>query len=637
MVPVNKYYPKPLTASDAPNALTERIKELNCLYGISNLFENQDVSLSWIMQRAVELIPAAWQYPENACARIKLDGQEYISANFKESCWCQSTDIILNSNLVGNVDVYYIQEPPESNDGPFIEEEARLLRAIGERLSKVLWLKRYEEAIKESEERYRVLTEQVDEGVALVQNGRFYYVNPAFCKMFNLHSPAAINNCFVHAPPVENADEISRLYGSKVESISNKESIIEYSDLNSVEQIDNSRSDRVHNTKVHDLHIANKAGEVPLARAYEVHSFDRSDKRLWVQACHSPITFKGSPALLSTFKDITEIKEEQMAVQHMADLLNNENRMLRSSLKERYRLGDIFGHSQAMQAVYELILKAATTDANVAVFGESGSGKELVAQAIHNYSLRKKRRFVAVNCGAIQESLFEREFFGHRKGAFSSAHADSSGYLDMADKGTLFLDEISELTVNMQAKLLRAIEGGEYRPVGSTETVSSDFRIISASNVSLTDKVASGCMRTDFFYRIQVIQIQLPPLRNRKQDIPLLVEHLLRKIDAKSEILRVPGRIMDTLIEYDWPGNVRELRNVLQRYITLGNIEFLSPNQESPISLMPPKDLNLRQAVEHIENTLIRNALEQTGGNRTQAAGLLGISRRALFRKMVSL
>ena len=322
-----------------------------------------------------------------------------------------------------------------------------------------------------------------------------------------------------------------------------------------------------------------------------------------------------------------------MAAQRTADLLNHENRVLRSSLKERYRLGDILGRSAPMQMVYELILKAAATDASVAIFGESGVGKELVARAIHDHSSRKNKRFIAVNCGAIQESLFEREFFGHRKGAFSSAHADSPGYLDMTDGGTLFLDEVSEFTINMQAKLLRAIEGGGYRPVGSTETILSDFRIISASNAALGDKVSNGEMRNDFFYRIQVIQIQLPPLRNRKQDIPLLVEHFLRKMKNPSGTVRVPGRIMDILIEYDWPGNVRELRNVLQRYITLGQLEFFS---HSPQDRLVPitADLDLREAVQQLEKSLFSKALRQTGGNRTQAASLLGISRRALFRKM---
>ncbi|HUV78712.1 MAG TPA: sigma-54-dependent Fis family transcriptional regulator [Desulfobacterales bacterium] len=581
---------KPSSVSPAPKALAERIKELNCLYGISNLLENQDVSLPWIMQRAVELIPAAWQYPENACARITLEGQTYTSQKFKPTRWFQNTRIELNDKCVGEVYVYYLQAPPVGDGGPFLVEEDRLLRAIGERLSKVLWLKRSEEALKESEERYRVLTEQVSEGVALVQNSHFCYVNPEFCKIFNVPLSEDLIGGLVHNPPAGAADEIVRIYGPR-------------------------------------------AGGITKVRIEDIHRLTRSEKTIWIQVCHSPITFQGQPALLSTFKDVTEIKEQQMAAQRTADLLNHENRLLRSSLKERYRLGDILGRSAAMQKVYELILKAAATDANVAIFGESGVGKELVARAIHDHSYRKNKQFVAVNCSAIQESLFEREFFGHRKGAFSSAHTNSPGYLDMADGGTLLLDEVSELTINMQAKLLRAIEGDGYRPVGSAETISSDFRIISASNTVLGDKVSNGEMRNDFFYRIQVIQILLPPLRNRKQDIPLLVEHFLRKMKNPSGTVRVFGRIMDHLIEYDWPGNVRELRNVLQRYITLGQLEFLSP---SPQDKMAPitSDLHFRDAVLRLERSLISKALQQTGGNRTQASALLGISRRALFRKM---
>ena len=583
---------KPLRSSIASNALLERIKELNCLYGISNLLENQDVSLSWIMKRAVELIPAAWQYPEIACACISIDGRKYASKNFKPSRWRQNAKIILNGEQVGDVDVCYVHKPPVEDGHLFLEEEGRLLRAIGERLSKVLWLKRSEEALKESEERYRTLTEQVAEGVALVQNLRFCYVNPAFCQMFGVPSTEDMRNGRIHHPPAGDTDAISKFYGSMADDI-----------------------------------VKNKFEEV--------HPLTRSGKTYWVQVCHSPITYRGQPALLSTFKDITELKEQQIAAQRMANHLDKENRMLRSSLKERYRLGEILGRSPAMQKVYELILKAAATDASVAVFGESGSGKELVAHAIHDHSTRKNKRFVAVNCGAIQESLFEREFFGHRKGAFSSAHADAPGYLDMADGGTLFLDEISELTQNMQAKLLRAIEGGGYRPVGGAETLSADFRIISASNTVLGDKVTSGHMRKDFFYRIQVIQIQLPTLRDRKQDIPLLIEHFLRQMKAPSGMTKVPGHILDILMAYDWPGNVRELRNVLQRYITLGHVEFMVPGSESkkiPIAM----GIDLRETVQELEKSLITKALHQAGGNRTKAAHLLGISRRALFRKMAN-
>jgi len=307
---------------------------------------------------------------------------------------------------------------------------------------------------------------------------------------------------------------------------------------------------------------------------------------------------------------------------------------LRTSLKERYRFGNILGRSPLMQGVFELILKAAVTDASVAIYGESGSGKELVAHAIHEHSSRKDGRLVAVNCGAVQESLFEREFFGHRKGAFSSAYADSAGYLDLADKGTLFLDEVSELTVNMQAKLLRAIEAG-IPPVGGTETVSTDFRIISASNVPLREKVSSGQMRKDFFYRLQVIQIELPPLRDRKEDIPLLVDHFVQTMSQPrtqprfratswifslntigrqcSRVTQCSATVSDT-----WPTRVPLAQSGCRQDLDVG-----AATQPGP-------------AVQQLESSLVAQALQQAGGNRTRAAALLGISRRALFRKIAT-
>lgn len=581
------HIPRPLPVSMAPNALTERVKELNCLYGISNLVEIQDVSLPWILTRAVELIPAALQFPEKACARIKLDNHEYLSTNFKETRWGRNTKIMLNGRHVGDLDVFYVEAVCPDESGLFLEEESQLLRAISERLSRVLWMKLSEEALRESEERYRVLMEQVTDGVCLVQNLLFCYVNPAFCRMFNIPSPEAMTGQSVRSVTVGDGEDIMHMYYS-------------CTDTGCEEKLEN------------------------------VYRLTRPDRTVWVQASHTPITFKGRPALLSTFNDVTEIKEQQVVAQHLAAQLNDENRLLRSSLKDRYRFGNIIGRSPLMQEVFELILKAAVSDASVAVFGESGSGKELVAQSIHEHSPRKNRNFVAVNCGAVQESLFEREFFGHRKGAFSGAHADSAGYLDLADHGTLFLDEVSELTVGMQAKLLRAIEGGGFRPLGSTETKYPDLRIISASNVSLGEKVSRGQMRNDFFYRLQVIQIQLPPMRQRKQDIPLLVDHFADNISPSA--VKIPGHIMDRLLEYDWPGNVRELRNVLQRYVTLGKLEFLAPGMiGSQVSTEP--DFQLDRALRQLEESLITQALSQTGGNRTRAAALLGISRRALSRK----
>ncbi len=580
-----------IPVSAAPNALVERVKELNCLYGISNLLEVQDVSLPWIMVRAVELIPAALQYPEKACACIRLDGHEYLSANFQRTRWCRNTPIMLHGNHVGDLTVFYNEGFHPDNQGLFLEEESHLLRAISERLSRVLWMKQSEQALRESEERYRVLMEQVTDGVTLIQDSRFCYVNPVFCKIFNVSSPEELIDRPVH--DVENCDD----------------------------------------DDIPKMYLACGEGRVEDG-SEQLFRLDRPERPLWIKVCHTPITFRGRAAVLSTFNDVTDIKEQQVAAQHLADQLHDENLVLRSSLRERYRFGNILGRSAAMQDVFELILKAAVTDASVVIFGESGSGKELVAQAIHDRSSRKDQNFVAVNCGAVQEPLFEREFFGHRKGAFSSAHMNSAGYLDLADKGTLFLDEVGELTVSMQAKLLRAIEGGGYRPLGGTETVMSDFRIISASNVTLQEKVKNGQMRSDFFYRLQVIQIQLPPLRERREDIPLLVDHFVRKISPAPGTPKIPGNIMDTLMEYEWPGNVRELRNVLQRYLTLGRLEFLTPSLADGGKTVLLPQLNLIHAVKQIEASLIAQALQQAGGNRTRAAEMLGISRRALFRKI---
>jgi len=364
-----------------------------------------------------------------------------------------------------------------------------------------------------------------------------------------------------------------------------------------------------------------------------VFSSTRDDQPNWYQACRSPITIKGRPAILSTFRDVSEIKAQEIAASIKAESLHQENLALKSTLKDRYRFGNLIGKSTAMREVYELILKAATTDASVVIFGESGTGKELVARAIHGQDVRRKGRFVAVNCGAVQETLFEREFFGHSKGAFSGAHANAPGFLDLADGGTLFLDEVGELTNPMQVKLLRAIEGGGYCPVGNTKSRFSDFRVISASNRSLSENIRTGRMRNDFFFRIQVIQITLPPLRERKEDIPLLVEHFLKENRNDTQTACVPGWLLDRLADYDWPGNVRELKNVLQRYVTLHRLEFFNPHRFENAA-QSPASLEIQKAVAGLEKSMIYSAIGQARGNRTQAAKLLGISRRALFRKL---
>jgi len=321
--------------------------------------------------------------------------------------------------------------------------------------------------------------------------------------------------------------------------------------------------------------------------------------------------------------------------------LRNENILLRLTIRDRYKFKNIIGNCQAMQDVFELILKAATTDDNVFIYGESGTGKELVAQAIHDTSDRKDKTFIAVNCSAIPESLIESEFFGTAKGAFTGAHADKKGYLEAADGGTLFLDEIGDISPNLQVKLLRAIDGGGFSPVGSRRVVRPDLRIIAASNKDLQLMVGINNIREDFFFRIHVIPIHLPPLRERGDDIFILINHFLKEYGASHSIASLSREELETLKNHHWPGNIRELQNVLRRYLTMKNLNFmqipgLQREKEPEVfdSSIETSGQDLKDTLIQVEKRVILKALEKTRWNKSKAAMELGVSRKTLFRKM---
>ena len=278
---------------------------------------------------------------------------------------------------------------------------------------------------------------------------------------------------------------------------------------------------------------------------------------------------------------------EQQTLEQEKARLEQENRRLKLTVKDRSRFGDMIGKSPVMQAIYELVTKAAATDANVIISGETGVGKELIARTIHQLSDRRAHEFVAVNCGAIPENLFESEFFGHRKGAFTGADRDVRGYFDHAHQGTLFLDEIGELTPPLQVKLLRAIEQGEYLPVGSNTAQTVDVRILAATNTPPETQLRDGRMRPDFFFRIAVMTITVPLLRERREDLPLLIEHFLVKLGNDHPRPFFSDRILQTLYQHDWPGNIRELQNVLQRYLSFGRLEFPGSNSPPPPNQAP--------------------------------------------------
>jgi len=342
-----------------------------------------------------------------------------------------------------------------------------------------------------------------------------------------------------------------------------------------------------------------------------------------------------------------------------------ENVRLRRRLEERYRLEDMVGKSHKMQKVFRLIRTVASSDSTVLLQGETGTGKELAAHAIHELSPRRDGPFVKVSCAALSRELLESELFGHVRGAFTSAIKDKPGKFELADGGTIFLDEVDDIPLELQVKLLRVLQEREFERVGGTMTIRVDVRVIAATKVDLLERVRRGLFREDLYYRLNVVPIRLPPLRERKEDVPLLMEHFLRKLGAEGRIEMTP-EAMKLLMDYDWPGNVRELENLVERLVVVGagpkvGPEDLPPEIRSPaprergpsleevlrrqeelermirmLGSSEPRlgDASFEEIVEAKERELITEALRRTGGNKTRAAELLGMKLSTFRDKM---
>jgi two-component system, NtrC family, response regulator PilR len=334
-------------------------------------------------------------------------------------------------------------------------------------------------------------------------------------------------------------------------------------------------------------------------------------------------------------------------------VLHRENLVLRDEIKGRYRLERLIGKSPAMHRVFEILRKIAPARTSVLLIGESGTGKELAARAVHELSPRADRPFVPVNCGAIPETLLESELFGHVRGAFTGANTDKQGLFEAAHGGTLLLDEVAELPVAMQVKLLRVLQERKVKPVGGVAEREVDVRIVAATNRDLETEVEKGTFRQDLFYRLNVIQVRLPPLRERREDIPLLVGHFIRKFSAEHgrQVGGIDPEAMSALMGYHFPGNVRELENLIERAVTLApgdrvscealpTLKGLSASDSTlgtPAVTLPPQGIDLERVVEDFERSLIIRALERTDGHRTDAARLLGVTFRSLRYRLSKL
>ena len=536
----------------------------------------------WVKQSREHLVL------DNAAREERFAGDDYIRKERPKSILC--APITHKSSLSG---IIYL----ENNlvEGAFTPRRLEVIKHLSSQIAISLENARLHENLKRTEAEYRGIFENATEGIYRTSlDGRFLSANPAMARLFGYSSPKEI---------MESITDVGhQLYV-------NPEQRHQFLDL--IRQ----------RRPVSD---------------FEVNFFRKDGSTFWGSLHVSPVYDETDELCFidGIISDITEQKNRMEA-------LHEENVRLRSNIKERYRFGKIIGKSPVMQEIYELILKAAASDVGVIVYGESGTGKELVAEAIHEMSDRKEKPFVPVNAGAVPETLLESEFFGYKKGAFTGAGADKRGLLQSADKGTLFLDELGEIGPNLQAKLLRALEGGGFTPVGGLEVVTSDFRIIAATNKDLKEQVKKGLMREDFFYRIHIIPIHLPPLRERKEDIPLLIEHFMQNHPPSKNLPKITVAVMEALLAYDWPGNVRELQNTLHRYVTLGEVDFLGEQMKSKISETPNfgdsinhKKIALDQVMADCEKATIVNALKNSQGHKVKTASDLGISRATLFNKI---
>ncbi|PYV45910.1 MAG: DNA-binding response regulator [Acidobacteria bacterium] len=329
--------------------------------------------------------------------------------------------------------------------------------------------------------------------------------------------------------------------------------------------------------------------------------------------------------------------------------LKEENAYLKTQLKEKYRFESIIGNSKPMQEIFQLVDTIAATNSTILITGETGTGKELIAKAIHFNSQRKDQKIVSINCGAIPETLLESELFGHVKGAFTGAHQTRIGKFEQAHRGTIFLDEIGNMSPSLQVKLLRVLQEREFERVGGVEPVRVDVRIIAATSANLKDMVERNEFRSDLYYRLNVIPIHLPALKDRREDIPLLTKHFIEKYCQNSnfELKTLSQEAMKMLMTYNWPGNIRQLENAIERAVALGGTRNLIFSSDLPSEIqktnanlflseiyIPDEGVNFKTEISHVEKELILQSLKKSGGNKKQAAKLLNLKRTTLIEKL---
>lgn len=530
---------------------------------------------------------------DDAWHEEKFSQDLYIRGENSKSILCMP--IIYKTESMG---IIYLENNLVS--GVFTRERLSVIKIIAIHIAISIENANLYSNLRKTEKKYRDIFEKAVEGIFQTSpEGKFITVNPAAAQLLGYDSPKDL---------MESVKDIGK-------------------------QIYSLKEDREQFLELFK--------EKQTVAGIEVKFRQKDGSLIWVSLHARRVNKQNGDIKLieGTFIDITKRKEAEEALIGREEYFRKENVRLRSNIKDRYKFANIVGKSEAMQEVYEIILKAAATNAPIMISGESGTGKELTARAIHEMSDRRNDEFVPVNCGAIPENLLESEFFGYKKGAFTGADSNKDGFLDIADKGSLFLDELGEISLNLQVKLLRAIEGGGFTPLGGKKLKKPDLRIIAATNLDLEKQIRKGLMREDFYYRVNIIPIRMPPLRERKEDIPLLIEHFWNASGYEKTRPPLPAHIISHLINYKWPGNVRELQNILHRYAALNRLDFECSSESEIEQAVPELDIKnigfpLNSAVAEFEKKYIGFLLEKHQWRRKQVASILKIGRRTLYTKI---
>ncbi len=588
------------------NALSARVKEFNCLIEISSLVEKEDASLNSILSGIVTLIIPSWQYPEITAAQISFGNEEYTTENFGPTAWKLHSDFKVNQKNAGFVEIYYLEERPDIDDGPFLQEEKKLIHAISALVGRIIERKQTSQELRDNKNILSQIIYANSIPTFVIDNShKVTHWNTACENLTGIPSDQIIGTnmqwkAFYKEPkPVmadimldNHSDEaLLKFYGDKGRKSATIDGACEAEDF------------------FPDLGINGK----------------------WLFFTASPIcNARGvKTGAIETLQDITERKIAE-------ETLRSEVAFLEQTLKERSYFQSIIGKSNKMQEIYSLLENLADTDTTVLITGSSGTGKELVARAIHYSGIRSKNPMITINCSALSENLLESELFGHVKGAFTGAIKDKKGRFELADGGTIFLDEIGDISPRIQLKLLRVLQEKEFERVGDGEPRKVDVRVITATNRNLKERVLNREFREDLYYRLKVVEVHIPSLQKRKEDIPLLTNHFFKlfKKSLKKSIKNIDASVLKIFMQYPWPGNIRELEHAIEHAIILCQGKTILP-KHLPSEITEELTPDLPPANQELPNDQIETvveALNRTDWNKAKTCRLLNISRPKLYR-----